>query len=64
MGFHRKPKTLVIVTNVRHAAKTRLYDLKNRVCGYALTNSLGRGVDVTIGNRNSTSPAPSRESAS
>ena len=48
MGFHRKPKTLVIVTNVRHAAKTRLYDLENRVCGYALTNSLGRGVDVAI----------------
>ena len=33
---------------MRHQATIREEELKNRVCGYALTNSLGRGVDVAI----------------
>ena len=37
-----------MATNVRHAAKTRLYDSENRVCGYALTNAAGRGVSVSL----------------
>ena len=47
-GLMRNEETSVIVTNVRHVAKTRRYDSESRVCGYALTNSLGRGVDVAI----------------
>ena len=37
-----------IVTNVRHAAKVRLYDAESRVCGYALTNAVGRGMNVSL----------------
>ena len=47
-GLMRDLETSVVVTNVRHAVKMRLYDSENRVCDYALTNSLGRGVDVAI----------------
>ena len=47
-GFLRNEETAVVITNIRHAAKRRLYDSENRVCGYALTNSLGRGVNVAI----------------
>ena len=47
-GFRRELETVVIVTNVRHAAKTRLYDSENRVCGYAITNAAGRGVSVSL----------------
>ena len=47
-GFLRNEETSVMVTNVRHAAKTRFYDSENRICGYALTNSFGRGVNVAI----------------
>ena len=46
--FLRNEETAVVITNIRHAAKMRLYDSENRVCGYALTNSFGRGVNVTI----------------
>ena len=47
-ALRRDLRTAVVVTNVRHAAKTRLYDSENRVCGYALTNAAGRGVSVAI----------------
>ena len=47
-AFQRNGETSVMVTNVRHVAKVRLYDAENRVCGYALTNSLGRGVNVSL----------------
>ena len=47
-SFQRNEETAVVITNIRHATKTRLYDSENRVCGYALTNSFGRGVNVTI----------------
>lgn len=47
-GFRRALGTSVVVTNVRHAAKVRLYDAENRVCGYALTNAAGRGVSVSF----------------
>lgn len=46
--FRRARETSVIVTNARHAAKTRLYDSENRISGYALTNSAGRGVSVSL----------------
>ena len=46
--FRRALETAVVVTDVRHAAKTRLYDSENRVCGYALTNAAGRGVSVSL----------------
>ena len=46
--YRRKVKTSVVHTNVHHAAKTRIYDSENRVCGYALTNAAGRGVTVNI----------------
>jgi RHS repeat-associated protein len=45
-AFRRPLETAVVVTNVRHAAKTRLYDSENRIVGYALTNAAGRGVSV------------------
>jgi len=44
----RGVEAAVVVTNVRHAAKTRIYDSENRVCGYALTNAAGRGVSVAV----------------
>ena len=47
-GFRRVQETEVIVTNVRHSAKVRLYDSEDRVCGYALTNAAGRGVSVSL----------------
>ena len=47
-GFRRARETTVVVTNVRHAAKVRLYDSEDRVCGYALTNAAGRGVSVAL----------------
>ena len=47
--FRRAQETAVVVTNVRHAAKVRLYDSEDRVCGYALTNAAGRGVSVSLG---------------
>ena len=47
-AYQRNEETAVIVTNVRHAAKTRLYDSENRVCGYALTNAAGRGVSAVL----------------
>ena len=47
--FRRALDTAVVVTNVRHAAKVRLYDSEDRVCGYALTNAAGRGVSVSLG---------------
>ena len=47
--FRRALETVVIVTNVRHAAKTRFYDSEERVCGYAFTNAAGRGVSVSLG---------------
>ena len=47
-AFQRNEETSVMVTNVRHAAKVRLYDSENRVCGYALTNAAGRGVSVAL----------------
>ena len=46
--FRRAQDTAVVVTNVRHAAKVRLYDSEDRVCGYALTNAAGRGVSVSL----------------
>ena len=46
--FRRAQETAVVVTNVRHAAKVRLYDSEDRVCGYALTNAVGRGVSVSL----------------
>ena len=46
--FQRNEETAVSITNVRHAAKVRLYDSENRVCGYAITNSLGRGLNVSF----------------
>ena len=46
--FQRNEETAVLVTNVRHAAKVRFYDSENRVCGYALTNSYGRGLNVSL----------------
>ena len=47
-GFRRASETAVVVTDVRHAAKVRLYDSEDRVCGYALTNAAGRGVSVAL----------------
>ena len=47
-GFRRAQETAVVVTNVQHSAKVRLYDSENRVCGYALTNAAGRGVSVSL----------------
>ena len=47
-GFRRAQETAVVVTNVRHSAKVRLYDSEDRVCGYALTNAAGRGVSVSL----------------
>ena len=47
-GVRRARETTVVVTNVRHAAKVRLYDSEDRVCGYALTNAVGRGVSVVL----------------
>ena len=47
-GFRRELETSVTITNVVHAAKTRIYDSENRVCGYALTNAVGRGVSVCL----------------
>ena len=46
--FRRAQETEVVVTNVRHSAKIRLYDSEDRVCGYALTNAAGRGVSVSL----------------
>lgn len=46
--FRRAQETAVVVTNVRHSAKIRLYDSEDRVCGYALTNAAGRGVSVSL----------------
>ena len=46
--FRRAQETAVVVTNVRHSAKVRLYDSEDRVCGYALTNAAGRGVTVSL----------------
>lgn len=46
--FRRAQETEVLVTNVRHSVKVRLYDSENRVCGYALTNAAGRGVSVSL----------------
>ena len=46
--FRRAQETAVIVTNVPHSAKVRLYDSEDRVCGYALTNAVGRGVLVSL----------------
>ena len=46
--FRRAQETAVVVTNVRHSAKVRLYDSEDRVCGYALTNAAGRGVSVSL----------------
>ena len=47
-GFRRASETAVVVADVRHAAKVRLYDSEDRVCGYALTNAVGRGVSVVL----------------
>ena len=47
-GFRRAQETAVVVTNVRHSAKVRLYDSEDRVCGYALTNAAGRGASVSL----------------
>ena len=47
-GFRRGLETSVTITNVVHAAKVRSYDSENRVCGYALTNAVGRGVSVSL----------------
>ncbi len=47
-AFRRAQETAVVVTNVRHSAKIRLYDSEDRVCGYALTNAAGRGVSVSL----------------
>ena len=47
-GFRRASETAVVVADVRHAAKVRLYDSEDRVCGYALTNAAGRGVSVAL----------------
>ena len=44
----RAQGTAVVITNIRHSAKFRLYDSENRVCGYALTNAAGRGVSVSL----------------
>ena len=44
----RAVRTSVIVTNVAYAVKSRWFDSENRVAGYALTNSLGRGVTATL----------------
>ena len=46
--FRRAQETAVVVTNVQHSAKVRLYDSEDRVCGYALTNAAGRGVSVSL----------------
>ena len=46
--YRRNVKTSVLHTNVHYAAKTRIYDSENRICGYALTNAAGRGVTVNI----------------
>ena len=46
--FRRALETAVVVTNVRHSAKVRLYDSEDRVCGYALTNAAGRSVSVSF----------------
>ena len=46
--FRRAQETAVVVTNVRHSTKIRLYDSEDRVCGYALTNAAGRGVSVSL----------------
>ena len=47
-GFRRGLETSVTLTNVAHAAKTRIYDCENRMCGYVLTNAAGRGVSVPL----------------
>ena len=47
-SFQRNEETAVVITNIRHATKRRLYDSENRVCGYALTNSYGRGMNVSL----------------
>ncbi len=47
-AFRRAGETSVVVTNARHAAKIRLYNSENRISGYALTNSAGRGVSVSF----------------
>lgn len=47
-GLMRDEETSVVLTNVRHSAKTRLYDSESCVCGYALTNAAGRGVSVSL----------------
>ena len=46
--FRRAQGTAVVVTNVQHSAKVRLYDSEDRVCGYALTNAAGRGVSAVL----------------
>ena len=46
--FRRALETAVVVTNICHATKVRLYDSENRVSGYALTNAAGRGVSVAL----------------
>ena len=46
--FRRAQETAVVVTNVRHSAKVRLYDSENRVSGYAFTNAAGRSVSVAL----------------
>ncbi len=45
-GFRRPLETAVVVTNARHAAKTRFHDSENRIVGYVLTNAAGRSVSV------------------
>ncbi len=45
-GFRQPLETAVVVTNARHAAKTRFHDSENRIVGYVLTNAAGRGVSV------------------
>lgn len=45
-GFRRNLETSVSDGANVYGAKTRLYDSENRVSGYALTNSLGRGFSV------------------
>ena len=47
-GFRRELETSVTITSVVHSAKVRSYDSENRVCGYALTNAVGRGVSVIL----------------
>ncbi|MGN0877439.1 MAG: RHS repeat domain-containing protein, partial [Kiritimatiellia bacterium] len=45
-GFRRNLETSVSDGANAYGVKTRLYDSENRVGGYALTNSLGRGVTI------------------